>query len=66
MGDNVYLLLLVLAMICSISCFNSFGVSVTKYASSAQRSVVDTARTVLIWMFFLVYKGPGHETFRWL
>lgn len=55
MGNNIGLLFLIFGMICSISCFNAFGVSVTKYASSAQRSVVDTTRTVLIWMFFLIY-----------
>lgn len=53
-------------MIFSISCFNAFGVSVTKYASSASRSVIDTSRTVLIWFFFLFYTGAGHEKFQWL
>ena len=37
----------------SIAFFNSFGVAVTKNASAAQRSTIDTSRTVLIWIFFL-------------
>jgi len=34
--------------------FNGFGVAVTKNASAAQRSTIDTSRTVLIWIFFMV------------
>ena len=37
----------------SIAFFNGFGVAVTKNASAAQRSTIDTARTVVIWIFFL-------------
>lgn len=36
--------------ICSIAAFNSFGIATTKYASAAQRSTIDTSRTVLIWV----------------
>lgn len=35
-------------------------------ASAAQRSTIDNSRTVLIWVFFLIYKGSGHEDFHWL
>jgi hypothetical protein len=64
MGANGVILLLSIAFICSIACFNVTGVAVTKYASAAQRSTISTARTVLIWIFFLIYTGAGHETFR--
>jgi hypothetical protein len=41
-------------LICfSIASFNAFGVTVTKNASSAQRSTIDTSRTLLIWLFFM-------------
>ena len=51
-------------LICfSIASFNAFGVSVTKNASSAQRSTIDTSRTVLIWMVQLIL---GKEKFDWL
>ncbi len=35
---------------------------ITKYASAAQRSTVDTSRTLLIWFYFL---SIGHEHFLW-
>ena len=38
----------------SIAFFNVFGVSLTKYASAAQRATVDTTRTVVIWVFELM------------
>jgi hypothetical protein len=52
-------------LICfSIASFNAFGVAVTKNASSAQRSTIDTSRTFLIWLFFLVVAVNGQkETF---
>lgn len=48
-------------LICfSIASFNAFGVAVTKNASSAQRSTIDTSRTVLIWV---VQLATGAEHF---
>ena len=41
----------------SISCFNATGVAITKYASAAQRSTVDTCRTLLIWIMSLIFLG---------
>jgi hypothetical protein len=47
--------------------FNGFGVSVTKNASSAQRATIDTARTLVIWLFFLTFTIYGRrENFYWL
>ena len=66
MGDNVVLVVLIVGGILSIAFFNFFGVSVTKNASAAQRSTIDTSRTAIIWIFFLIYKGDGHEEFIWL
>ena len=48
-------------IVCSISLFNVFGISTTKYASAAQRSTIDTSRTVLIWIFSVWLLG---ETFQ--
>lgn len=64
MGENSAILFLSLGIICSISSFNAFGVAVTKNASAAQRSTIDTSRTVLIWIFFMIYPGEGHEKFQ--
>lgn len=51
-------------LICfSIASFNAFGVTVTKNASSAQRSTIDTSRTVLVWIFQL---AAGAEEFSFL
>ena len=64
-GENNLLIWLSLAICISIGSFNVFGVSVTKNASAAQRSTIDTSRTVLIWIFFLTVKIPNvpGETF---
>jgi hypothetical protein len=51
-----------LGIIVSIGCFNATGVAVTKYASAAQRSTVDTCRTLLIWVISLMLKW---EKFYW-
>lgn len=51
-----------MCQIISIAGFNATGVMITKYASSAQRSTVDTCRTLVIWLFFL---SMGQEKFLW-
>jgi hypothetical protein len=50
---NKLIIGLSLSICISIACFNAFGVTVTKNASSAQRSTIDTSRTMFIWIFFL-------------
>jgi len=51
-----------IGIIVSISSFNACGVSITKYASAAQRSTVDTCRTLFIWVIGL---GTQTEIFNW-
>lgn len=63
---NPKLFMLVIALIIDIGVYNSLGVSVTKYASCANRATVNTSKVVLIWIFFLIYPGNGGETFHWL
>ena len=60
MRDHPVLIAQSIGIICSISCFNATGVAITKYASAAQRSTVDTCRTLLIWVISLMLK---QETF---
>lgn len=43
-----------LGIIVSIGCFNATGVAITKFASAAQRSTVDTCRTLCIWVISLI------------
>ena len=52
-----------IGIIVSIACFNATGVSITKYASAAQRSTIDTCRTLFIWVISL---ATGQENFNWL
>ncbi|KAL8799207.1 MAG: hypothetical protein Q9182_006067 [Xanthomendoza sp. 2 TL-2023] len=52
----------VLIMI-SIGGFNFFGLSITRSVSATARSIIDTCRTLFIWIISL---GLGWETFKWL
>ncbi|MCJ1357617.1 MAG: hypothetical protein MMC33_007613 [Icmadophila ericetorum] len=47
----------------SIGGFNFFGMSVTRSVSATARSIIDTCRTLFIWIVSL---GLGWETFKWL
>jgi hypothetical protein len=62
MGENHVLILQSCFIIISIACFNATGVAITKFATAAQRSTVDTSRTLIIWVVSL---GLGWETFLW-
>ena len=52
-----------LAIMVSIGGFNFFGLSVTRTISATSRSIIDTCRTLFIWMVSL---GLGWESFKWL
>ena len=52
----------VLIMI-SIGGFNFFGLSITRSVSATARSIIDTCRTLFIWIVSL---GLGWESFKWL
>ena len=57
MKEYPWLIVQSVGIIMSISCFNATGVAITKYASAAQRSTVDTCRTLLIWIMSLIFLG---------
>ena len=65
MGDNIALLLVYIFYIVSIALYNIVGINLTKLVSSTARAVVDTVRTVFIWLFFLLFSPVEgvHETF---
>ncbi len=64
---NPTLIWLSVSVCFTMAFFNGFGVAVTKNASSAQRATIDTARTLLIWVFFLIVPVNGQtENFYWL
>lgn len=60
MGLNGWIVFLVILTIICIAAFNSFGISTTKYASAAQRSTIDTSRTLTTWILSVLL---GLETF---
>lgn len=65
MGDNAALLVIYIFYIVSIAMYNIVGINLTKLVSSTARAVVDTVRTVFIWLFFLIFTPVEgtHETF---
>lgn len=52
-----------LGNVLSIAFFNFFGLSVTKYMSATHRMVLDSLRTIIIWVVGIAIFG---ETFSWL
>ena len=57
------LLYSILLTIVLIAGYNATGVTITKYASSTQRSTIDNSKTLIIWCVFLY---TGEEKFMWL
>ncbi|KAK9876116.1 hypothetical protein WA026_011234 [Henosepilachna vigintioctopunctata] len=57
------LVLAILGTIFSIAFFNFAGISVTKELSATTRMVLDSIRTLVIWIVSLIFLG---QTFQWL
>jgi drug/metabolite transporter (DMT)-like permease len=57
------LLIAILTAVASIAFFNFFGITITKRIGSTTRSVIDSCRTMFIWIFSLII---GWESFKWL
>ena len=73
MGAQWPLLIFTIGQTFSIAGFNYTGINLVKYSSAATRSVMDSTRTILVWIFFLFYKtyNPNSgefvtEKFLWL
>ncbi|KAK9745386.1 EamA-like transporter family [Popillia japonica] len=62
-GNNYRLILAICGTILSIAFFNFAGISVTKEMSATTRMVLDSVRTLVIWMFSLALFG---QAFHWL
>ena len=62
MSENGVIVALAFMMAASIAIFNVCGIMTTKYASAAQRSTIDTSRTLIIWIMSCLLKL---ETFEW-
>ncbi|XP_063546727.1 solute carrier family 35 member F6 [Cydia strobilella] len=61
-GNNPVLLVAVLGTIVSIAFFNFAGISVTKEMSATTRMVLDSVRTLVIWMVSLAVRW---QVFHW-
>jgi len=61
LGNSTSLLIWFICTIFSIGFFNFAGMLVTKKMSATTRTVLDSVRTVVVWVFFLSF---GWETFR--
>jgi len=69
LGANGWILFNMILFTFSIALFNYVGISVTKYVSSAARAVLDSIRTVVVWLFFLTMPfvpEKSKEDFSWL
>ncbi|KAI4455094.1 hypothetical protein MML48_9g00003639 [Holotrichia oblita] len=62
-GNNYRLILAICGTILSIAFFNFAGISVTKEMSATTRMVLDSVRTLVIWMFSMALFG---QSFHWL
>jgi len=60
------LVIFILLTVIFIAGMNGLGMAVTKYASSANRVTLQQTKIILIWGFFLIYQGGGHENFKYL
>ena len=68
MWDKKSILIVYICYVISIAIYNIVGINLTKLVSSTARAVVDTVRTVFIWLFFLCFEPvkDTRETFHFL
>lgn len=62
MANNGAIVWFTVGMMASIAAFNVCGITTTKIASAAQRSTIDTSRTLIIWIMSCLL---GLETFHY-
>ena len=55
--ESKTLCFIALGYVICIASYNYAGITMTKYVSSPARAVMDNARTVVIWLFFLITPG---------
>lgn len=63
MTEHKMVMITSVAIMVSIGGFNFFGISVTRTISATARSIIDTCRTLFIWMVSLALHW---ESFKWL
>mmetsp|Transcript_12970 Transcript_12970/g.27907 ORF Transcript_12970/g.27907 Transcript_12970/m.27907 type:complete len:173 (+) Transcript_12970:110-628(+) len=62
-GNNKFLLAMVLLYWSSISFYNFFGLSVTKELTAVHRTLIDACRTTVVWVveIFIYYVAGSHK-----
>ncbi|CAI2370233.1 unnamed protein product [Moneuplotes crassus] len=68
-GKSTLLVLFVIGNIVFVAGMNGLGMAVTKYASSTSRVTLSQAKTILVWLFFLIiptFTNIKGETFSFL
>lgn len=69
MFDKIPIFFFTILQTFSICGFNFFGIMLVKMSSSSTRAVMDSTRTVLVWIFFMIVpmmNGKTLEKFVWL
>ena len=63
LGNNPLLLVAILGTVFSIAFFNFAGLTVTQELSATTRMVLDSVRTLVIWLFSIII---GWQSFQYL
>lgn len=61
---NTFTLIMLICSVAFIAGYNGFGITITKHMSATSRTTLKQTKIVLVWIFFLLYRGDGHESFK--
>ncbi|CAI2371437.1 unnamed protein product [Moneuplotes crassus] len=64
MAQSTPLILLLVGNLIFTTLMTAFSMAVTKYVSATAKIILKQVKTVVVWLFFLVYRGDGHESFQ--
>ncbi len=67
-SENIYLFMFSILGIFAVANFNIIGVTVTKNMNCVTRSLCDSSRSILSWLFGLILTlglGRSHDKFDW-
>lgn len=62
-ANKPILITLALIFIGFCSLYNGSAIILTQHASAVNRSIADQIRVIVVWYFFMMYHGYGHESF---
>eukprot|EP00350_Pseudokeronopsis_sp_OXSARD2_P000083 CAMPEP_0170555124 /NCGR_PEP_ID=MMETSP0211-20121228/13009_1 /TAXON_ID=311385 /ORGANISM="Pseudokeronopsis sp., Strain OXSARD2" /LENGTH=115 /DNA_ID=CAMNT_0010864731 /DNA_START=340 /DNA_END=684 /DNA_ORIENTATION=+ len=65
LGDNGKLLILSIIIIVGSCITHTFAILAASLESSLAKVTIVVLKSLLLWTFFLIYNGPGHESFKW-